>query len=274
MYLVFDIGATNTRLATSNDLDELENIVKIPTPENFEEGIKIFAEEAKKICANSKIKAIAGGIAGPMSKDKSASFPPNLPNWSGKPLQFEIEEAMDCKVYLENDAALAGLGEAVYGPGRGKRIVGYLTISTGVGGVKIIDGRIDPNNMGFEPGHQIIVPNGAPCGCGGLGHLESYVSGTGIQKIYGKNAEDIDDGKIWDEVLNNLAIGLNNVSVLWSPDLIILGGSVMNKLPIDKLRNKFSENLKIFNSHPEIIRNGLGDEVGMYGAMALLKSKF
>ena len=171
-------------------------------------------------------------------------------------------------VFLENDAALAGLGEAVFGAGKGKKIVAYLTISTGVGGCRIVDGKIDENSQGFEPGHQIIFSDK------NIITLENLVSGTAIEKKYGKKPYEIFDVKIWNNVANNLAYGLHNVAVLWSPDIIILGGSMMKKIgiPVERVKFHLSKILNIFPKPPLIKKSKLGDLAGLYGALAHLKS--
>jgi glucokinase len=101
---------------------------------------------------------------------------PHLPKWVDKPLGSRLEKALGVKVLLENDAALAALGEAVFGAGRRAEIVGYLTISTGIGGARVVDGRIDKKSVGFEPGHMIIDVGNK------VGYWEDFASGTAMEK--------------------------------------------------------------------------------------------
>lgn len=271
MYLMFDIGGTNMRLAVSEDGKTLAATKVIPTPKDFTEGINIIKQVAEELANGQKIEAVAGGVTGALDKGKSTQLTsPHVGGWIGKPLKAELEKLFGCPVYLENDANLAALGEANYGAGIDHKIVAYLTISTGVGGGRVVDKKIDSNSLGFEPGHQIIVPDGNPCNCGGKGHLESYVSGSGLLKIYQKKAEEITDPKIWNEVARYLAIGLNNVTVFWSPEIIILGGSVMQSINLESVRTYLKEVLFIFPRAPEIAPAKLGDSVGLYGALALI----
>lgn len=272
MYLVFDIGGTNMRLATSLDGKALLATKIVSTPQDFNQGMSAFNQVAAELLQGEKIQSMAGGAAGPIDKDKTMLVKsPQLPNWINKPLKSELERLFNCPVSLENDADLATLGEAAFGAGVGKNVVAYLTISTGVGGARAINQKIDANSFGFEPGHQIIVPNGAPCNCGGKGHLESYVSGSGLLKTYQKKGEEITDPKVWDKVAKYLAIGLNNVTVLWSPEIIVLGGAVMKSIPLDAVRGYLAEVLTIFPQSPEIQLAKLGDPAGLYGALALMK---
>lgn len=259
------------RLATSLDGKTLSATKIVATPPDFNQGIQTLKQVADELSQGGKIEAAAGGLAGPLDKDKTMLVKsPHIGNWIGKNFKQELEQALNATVSLENDADLAALGEACFGAGVGKNIVAYLTISTGVGGGRVVNKKLDENALGFEPGHQIIVPDGAPCDCGGKGHLESYVSGSGLLKIYQKKGEDISDPKVWDEVAKYLTIGLNNVSVFWSPDIIILGGAVMKSIPLDAVRAYLAEVLTIFPQAPEMQLAKLGDPAGLYGALALI----
>ncbi len=272
MFLVFDIGGTNMRLATSLDGKTLAAIKIIPTPRDFESGIKSIKQIADEISGGQKIESVAGGLAGPLDKDKTMLVKsPHIGGWVNKPFKQGLEQVLNTPVSLENDADLAALGEASFGAGVGKNIVAYLTISTGVGGGRVVNKKIDENALGFEPGHQIIVIDGSPCNCGGKGHLESYVSGSGLERIYGKKGEEITDPQIWDQVAKYLAIGLHNTIVHWSPDIVILGGAVMKNIDLGQVKKYLAEYLTIFPNPPEINRAKLGDQAGLFGALSLLK---
>ncbi|OWK26959.1 MAG: hypothetical protein US76_01895 [Parcubacteria group bacterium GW2011_GWA2_38_13b] len=259
------------RIALSADLKKIGALEVIPTPENFQDGIAVLKKAVLKAVSGKKIKAICGGVAGPLDKNKEKLVnAPNLRKWINGPLKKELEKVFDAPVYLENDANLAGLGEAVFGAGKNKDIVVYMTISTGVGGTRIVGGKIDKNVMGFEPGHQII-----PC-CnenGKIMSLENCVSGVAFKKRYQKEPYEILDKEIWDKTAESLAYGLNNTIVHWSPDIIVLGGSMMKKIGISIPRAVFYlKNInKIFLKIPPIKKAVLKDSGGIYGAMALLR---
>ena len=271
MYLVFDIGGTNMRLATSLDGKTLSFTKTVPTPKDFHEGIQTLKQVADELSGGEKIESVAGGLAGPLDKDRTMLVKsPHIGGWVGKNFKKELEKALNTLVSLENDADLTALGEANFGAGKNYKIVAYLTISTGVGGSRVVNKKLDENALGFEPGHQIIVPDGEPCNCGGRGHLESYVSGSGLLKTYQKKGEEITDPKVWDEVAKYLAIGLNNVTVFWSPDIIVLGGAVMKSISLDTVRTYLKGVLTIFPEAPEVQLAKLGDPAGLYGALALI----
>lgn len=271
MYLSFDIGGTNMRIGVSSDGKTLLETKIVPTPRDFDEGIQTIKQIAEELCKGEKIQAVAGGVAGPIDKDKTMLVAsPHIPSWINKPLKQELEKSFSVPVILEHEADLEGLGEANLGAGIGKKIVATIIIGTGVASSRTVDGKIDANAFGFEAGHHIIVADGNQCDCGGKGHFEAYVSGSGIKNTYGKSGQEITDPKIWDQVAKYVAIGLNNVTVFWSPDVIVLGGAVMKSISIDAVRSYFNEVVTIFPTKPEIVASKLGDFSTLYGALSLI----
>jgi len=266
----------------SSDGETFDEPEIAPTPQNFEEGIKSFTETYKKVIAGKKIKAAAGGIPGAINPSKEKIIQNfNLPDWVGKPLKKELLKIIGGQVYLQNDADMVGLGEAVVGAGRGFSIVAYVTVSTGVGGVRIVNRKIDTGTYGFEPGYQVIDADGSidpdflssKSRYGNkIAYLQRLISGKDMEKRFGKKPAEITDKKIWDEMAKLLAYGLNNTIVHWSPDVVVLGGGMMKTPGISVERVKFhlKDILKIFPKHPEIKRAELGDVGGLHGALVYL----
>lgn len=260
------------RLAVSSDKETIRESKIVPTPQDFEQGIQALKQVTDELSGGEKIEGVAGGIAGPLNKDKTClAKSPHISGWINKPLKTELEKIFNCRVILENDTVMSGIGESVKGAGAGKKIVAFLAIGTGVGGKRIVDGKISEDSSNFEPGHQIIVADGNQCNCGGKGHLEVYVSGSYIEKVYHQKGEEIKDPQIWDEISKNLAIGLTNTVVHWTPDIIVLGGSVSKSIPIEKVQAYLNEFLTIYPQAPEIVKATLGHDAGLYGALELLK---
>lgn len=269
MYVVFDIGGTKTRLGVSGDgMSFVENPIIWETPALFEDGMRLFREKVAKWVGPGQVGEVAGGIAGVLDKTgKKLVRSPHLQGWIDKPLCRNLEEIVGVKVNLENDAAMAGLGEATVGAGRRYRIVAYLTISTGIGGHRIVEGKLDQATYCFEPGHQIIDVNGK------VGYFEDFASGSGIEKTYGKPAVDLDDPSVWEQETRILAIGIHNVTVFWSPEIVILGGAVAKRISLESLKGILREQMQIFPTIPEIAFAELGDLSGLYGALRYLKGE-
>lgn len=245
------------RIAVSDGTSIIQTKI-IPTPQDFEEGIAAI----KSATEGQKITRIAGGVAGPLDKEKTMLIKsPHIDGWVNQPLKQKLTEIFGVEVILENDTALVALGEANFGAAVGKNIVAYLGLGTGLGGARIVNGTIDQNSLGFEPGHQIIVIDGKNCRCGGKGHLETYVTGAYLNK----------DTADWNEAARYLAVGLNNTIVHWSPDIVVLGGSVMQSISLDKVKTYLKDYLTIFPAAPEITLSKLGNESGFYGGLTIIK---
>ena len=255
--ILFDIGATKIRMAYTVDGETFEEPKVLQTPANYDEGFKIFADTARELSKSREIKAILGGASRSVWED----MPERLKN--------DLVREFGVNIIIENDAATVGLGEAVWGAGRGLEIVAYITVSTGVGGARIVNGKIDEHAIGFEPGQQIIDLDSKKT-------LEDLVSGKALARKIGRQPKEVTDPAIWDELAKILAIGLNNIAVVWSPDCIVLGGSMITgdpSIPIEKTAEYLKEVLKIFPKPPLIKKSELGDFGGLYGALAFLKQK-
>jgi glucokinase len=249
----------------------------VPTPKDFDAGMHLLGELGRELAGGEKITAVGGGIAGTLSRDRSIFLNgPHLQGWNGKLIKKVLEAEFGAPAFVENDTAIVGLGEATAGAGKGHSIVVYMTVSTGVGGVRIVNERIDVSAMGFEPGHQVIDAGGAlhSTSVGGRGlDLEGYISGTAISERYNKKPYEITDEKFWDEMARLLAYGLNNTIVHWSPDIVVIGGSMMNKIgiPVDRVRAHLKGILHIYPELPLIEHSALGDIGGLHGALAYVK---
>lgn len=267
MYLTFDIGGTKIRLAVSEDHQTLSEPTIIPTPQDFDQAMSQFQAQSFELIQEHRLLAAAGGVRALDPTKTTLLKHPHLPLWEGQPLKERLLKLLHCPVYLENDAAMAGLGEATQGAGQGKKIVAYLALGTGVGGARIVDGQIDQASLGFEPGYQIIESHPQPT------DLESLIGGGALEKKYGLKPAQIADLQVWEEVAKNLAIGLNNIIVEWSPEIVILGGSVSNKIPLEKVRQQLAQVLKIFPHIPPIVKASLGDSAGLVGALEYLRQQ-
>lgn len=274
-YIVFDIGGTNTRVATSQDGKTLTKVTSVKTKGNFKEGIESIINTIEKLVGDEKIIGIAGGIRGVLDESHTGVHNDGpLKGWIGKSITGTLEDKFGIKVILENDTAMAGLGEAVFGAGKGLDIIAYHTVSTGVGGVKIEHGAIDMATAGFEPGHQVLDIDRTILGEDITPTLENLVSGTAVEERMGMKPYEVpQEDALWDELAEYLAQGLRNTILYWSPEAIVLGGSMIlgnPKIPLEAIRKYTVEVLDGFVECPFITTAKLGDESGLYGALALL----
>ncbi len=266
MFILFDVGGTKIRVA-AGDSNGFSNPIIIPTPVSFEDGFQSLVAVARRCAGNQAVTRIAGGFAGVLdrSHDKLVHG-----LWAGNPIRSMLEKEFNAPVRLENDAALAALGEAVEGAGKDHGIVGYVTVSTGVGGARIIDKVIDRYAFGSEPGYQTVTGGRPICGQCKESNLQAHISGKGIEAHYGRKPEEIKDPAVWEDVARYLALGLANTILHWSPDVMVLGGSVMRDIPIERVRELLKDLLYVYPEIPAIKRAALGDIGGLYGALALV----
>ncbi len=275
-YILFDIGGTKTRVANTDNLSSFETPVKFETPLSYRDGFKAITEVIDDIVRTKGITAIAGGIRGPLNHEKTGIVSESkLVDWVGRNIVKDLHDRYHVPVVLENDTAIVGLGEAVCGAGKGYDIVAYHTVSTGVGGARFVHERLDTASVGFEPGHQVLDLDRSI-----LGHqiphtLQNLVSGTALEKRRGVKPYDISqDDAVWDELARYLAHGLKNTIVYWSPDIIVLGGSMVvgdPRILREDIERHTREVLGDLLPCPPIVDAQLRDDGGLYGAMVLLR---
>ncbi len=267
MKLVFDIGATTTRLALT-DGKSLQNIQRFET-ETGAKGVEMLLEQVEEYLDGQKISEAAGGMPGQLDSDSGRLVhTPNLPGWAGQRVGRQISQHLDVPVTIRNDTEVVGLGEAIHGAGQGHRIVVYITVSTGVNGARIVDGTIESSSRGFEMGAQLIIGSD-----GKMHQLEELTGGAALERKFGKPPQDLHDARLWRNETLYLANGLYNTILHWSPDIVVMGGSMMLDIDISEIATRLRRLPKVYESWPPLVRSRLGDDGGLYGAMALLKQK-
>ena len=278
MYLLFDIGGTNTRISAAASLNEVGEVKMVDTPQEFDEGLEVLKEEGMGVLDGQIPKAVVVGFAGVINhRSDFVEHSPHLPNWVRCPLKKDLEDKFRCPVYLENDTALSGLGEVTFGAGSGEELIAYVTVSTGVGGVRLTNGQIDPTYFNFEIGHQIMdLSSDLTAGSLGSGsRLEDLISGVALEKKFGVKPYEIQDEAVWNDIARFLAYGLHNVILHWSPEKLILGGSQIvghkgRVIDIDLVRKHLEEVVYVFPELPAITKAELGEETGLWGGLAFL----
>lgn len=269
MYILSDIGATKMRIAGSRNLDTFDEAVVLDTPWTYEEGLTHFVGIARSIAGEESIERVVVGVPAVLSRDKrSLETLTNLPNWNNHAFVDDLEKTIGARVFLENDTALVGLGEAVSGAGKGADIVVYVTISTGVNGVRIVKGMIDPSVFGFEIGYQYLSIGDVPR------RWADMVSGKAVSERFGKHPRELGkENAIWEELARVTAFGIHNSILHWSPERVILGGSMFNDvgISVERVRAHLTEIMKAFPKIPDVVHSALGDTGGLSGGLVRLR---
>ena len=276
MKFLFDIGGSKTRVSATEDGSSFAEPVIEKTPDSVEDGVEMVRNIINDISQGSSIDGLWGGITGVWNADRSSLVhSPNMKGWVGKPVREMFEKALSAPMTVENDADVVGLGEVHYGAGVGSKICVYITISTGVGGARLVDGRIDRATVGFEPGHHILnrdlldPSSSTPVY---ESTFEGHVSGTALKRRLGVDPVEVSDDAVWEELAFQSAVGIYNSILFWSPDTVVVGGSMVvgnPDIPIDRIRHHIERLGSFLPVLPEIKRAELADVGGIYGALAL-----
>lgn len=265
--------------------------------------------EAAAAQAGVAVEELRGvGIASPGAIDVERGVvagAPQLPGWRDVPLVKMMNERLRVPVVLENDASAAALGEHRYGAGKGTRHMLYFTVSTGLGGGIIIDGRLYTGATGGagELGHMIIdMDSAATCPWCGRGCLESLASGTviarrGEELVAGGGAPLLAElreaeGDVTSEMMSramqagdeacrevfreagrDMGIGLANYVNIFNPEAIIVGGGVSRSGPefFEAARERMDAHaIRALSRDVRLEMAGLGERSGLMGMIARL----
>jgi len=267
-----DLGATKTSIALyDSGLSCIaEETVKTLAMQGADTSFKRITETVKKLCAENDVKISASGICtpGPISiKDGTIVYIASI-GWRDVPVVNLLEDALGVPAAFENDTNAAAFAERFAGAGKnlpfGQGNLIYITVSTGVGAGIIADDRIlhGARDWAGEFGHIIIAPDGRPCGCGNIGCLEMYASGTAIEKearaavkngrqtvlsqLCGGDVSLIDCSivetgakqgdqyclSLWTDMAKYLGRGISILIQLFDPGIITLGGGVTRAWPL------------------------------------------
>jgi glucokinase len=261
------------------------------------------------INSNKEIKAIGIGVAAQVDHEGNICGSPNL-GWKNFPLKNVLEKKLRLPVIVTNDVRAATLGEWSFGIGKGIKNLIVLFIGTGVGGGAIVDGKIleGATNSGGELGHITIVSEGTKCRCSNYGCLEAYVGGWGIAERTKKAVQNNPDkGKILLSIakqINNidastlsqayykgdpfskkiigetgryLADGLVSIVNAFNPSLVIMGGGVIEGIPVlIRIVKKHVDRLALRTAVKilKIEKASLGGNSAVIGAAILAKNFF
>lgn len=286
-YIGIDIGGTNIRIGAIDENEKLVFEYKEATYKNVvtsEDLYKKIKTLIKKIPNYNDAKAIGIGIPGSINLKGEILTSGNVNILKNFPIAEKLNKDFGKPIYIENDARIATLAEAIKGKGKDKKIVCYITISTGLGGGLAINKEIyhGSNNLGAYLGRMILD---------GKNTSDSLISGTALlkqakQKI-SKNIKqtselfDLEENgdfiakEIVTKFKENLTILLLNISSIINPDIIVLGGGVINSKDrfLEDVINNFKKEAHIL-AKGTIIDVAEFKEPGIIGGALLGKYNF
>ncbi|MBI2955628.1 MAG: ROK family protein [Chloroflexi bacterium] len=305
-----DIGGTKVAVATAEIGGRIVAKRKMPTevekgPQYTIQKIIALVRQVLDDSGAARPIAVGVGCGGPLDPDEGVILsPPNLPGWDAIPLRQILEDEFRTYVYIDNDANAAALGEYRFGAGVEASNLVYITVSTGIGGGIIVNGRLlqGIRASAGEIGHQTILRDGVRCKCGNRGCLEALASGTAIarrarealasrpngrmmaiaggdlQKVTTETVvQAVREGdsvalEIWNETIEYLSIGVANVITTLAPDMVVIGGGVTEAgdLLYAPLRQAVGKRVFLVPlDRVKIVSPKLGTDVGVVGAIAV-----
>jgi glucokinase len=300
-----DIGGTKIAVGIVDEDGNVLSKVESPTDVSlvYSNGLERIAEMLRETAhtAGMTISGIGIGSTGPVNPFTGAFGDVDfLPQWRDKNLVEDLARIFDTRAVLENDADAGALAEAGWGAGRNKLRLIYVTVGTGIGGGIILDGELYRGVDGAHPelGHQVIDQSGPLCTCGFQGCWEALAAGPAIVAWFkSKTANDSRNGEVitaklicqWAQEGDELALqavereayylglGLANLVNLFTPDTIVLGGSVMKSavLFLDGIRKVIRQGCRFVPSEKtELALASLGDDVNLIGAARAWHHRF
>ncbi len=312
-----DMGGTKILAAVVNAEGNILGRSKIPTKADKDAAVVIdrIAQCIQKAVDKSgvdshSIKAVGIGAPGPLEPATGVViFAPNL-GWTNIPLKAELETRVGIPTFVDNDVNVGTLGEHAFGAGKGISTLVGIFVGTGIGGGIIMNGELfhGASKTAGEIGHIIVKAGGRRCGCGTKGCMEALASRTAITKqirnAIVKNGKksiltELTDGelklilsgtlakalrandkltvKVFKKATKYLGIGIASIVNFLNPQMIILGGGVIEALDEKYLKNiqKIVEKYSLPNTlnDVQIVRAKLGDDAGILGAAELARQQ-
>jgi len=299
-----DIGGTKIAVGMVDDHGKVLSRMDAPTdPNRYSDSLELVAHMLRKTSqkAGGQITGIGIGSTGPVDPMRGEFGDVDfLPGWRGKSPVKDLSTVFNVSVALENDGDAAALAEASWGAGKNRKRLIYITVGTGIGGGIILDGQLYRGVDGAHPevGHQVIDPAGPQCTCGFHGCWESLAAGPAMVAWLERNApadyphrQGLTAKRICELALEGdalaqqsveteafyLGMGLANLINLFTPDAIVLSGSVMKSAPLfmERIRALIRSGCRFVPAEKtELMLASLGDDTNLIGAARVWHYRF
>jgi glucokinase len=301
--LAFDIGGTQGRCCVASPGGERGEVrtLRRNSEENGRAWLDRLLAAGREVAQHSTaLKVVAISFGGPIGND-GRIFSVHVRGWEDVDLRAEMQNAFKLPVVVDNDGNLGALGEFTFGAGRGCRTMLYFTVSTGIGGGAILDGKLyrGAHGISAEFGHIMLEagPHAPQYASGKPGILEALASGPAIEREgravlkrlgipipEGFSAKHVFDaargGEEWalsvrDKAMAQLGRGVAATICAFDPERVILGGGVAlaGNVLFGPLREQAKKALPHYlEDKAEILQAELGDYSALMGAVALGKN--
>ena len=246
-FIGIDLGGTNVRVATVTELGEILEDVK--SPSLSDQGPEVVLDNILSLIDQLKYKhevlGVGLGIPGPVDTENGyVTLGTNIKDFAYFPVVKYLNERLNLPIFMDNDANVAGLAEAMVGAGKGEKIVYYITHSTGIGGALVVRGQVVSGNFGYagEIANIIVDSNRPKINHLNAGAVENWASGSAmVRQAKERISEDIesayeifklaDEGNkdavdIIDTMVVDFAMMLSAIAHVVEPHVFVIGGGV------------------------------------------------
>lgn len=267
MFAAIDIGGTKTLVAVFDKNGKIIEQQKFATPVIYD-NFKIELAKTVAELATKEFKRAVVAAPGLIDRKHGVAMAFGNLTWEPAPIQADTESVFKCPVLVENDAKLAALSEAILIRKKYRKVL-YVTISTGIGGGLIIDGKISKDFEDIEIGQLLLEHDGH------LKDWEDFGSGRAFQAKFGKRVSDVPatDTAAWYWLARNIAIGMIDLIATLTPEVIVMGGGVGAHL--EMFKDRLDEELRIYEnpliSKPPILKAQRAEEAVIYGCFEYAK---
>lgn len=306
-----DVGGTKVLGGVVDEFGKVIATARKDTPRQGGATLTLaIADIAKELLAEYEVSSIGVCAAGFVSSDRKTMLAtPNIADWNGVNLDYELTQLIGLPVVMENDANAAAWGEAKFGAGQTQDHMMMLTVGTGIGGGIVVNGALYRGAFGIaaEFGHIRVVPDGHLCGCGARGCFEQYASGNALLRhareaisaspeiarnllsrgdgtvagLTGKIITDAarDGDPVALAAFNTtgqwLGAGIASLAVILDPACVVIGGGVIDagEILLKPTRESLERTMPFAGKHPypQIIAAQLGNEAGLVGVADLAR---
>lgn len=292
-YIGVDLGGTNVRVAKVNELGEViqEKKEASEVKNGREYVVAKIVRMIKSLDNYQEAQGVGLAVPGPVDTvNRVMTIATNVPGFEGFEFAKIMESELNMPVYLDNDVNAAGLAEAVLGAGKEYPIVYYVTISTGIGGAAIINGKVLSGRYGYagEIGNIIIDRNRLKHNYLNVGAVENEASGVAIIRKANlafnrefTNAKELFDLasqkdplaiRMVDELAYDIAVMLSTVAHVIDPYVFVFGGGVMKSKDVFfPLVHQHFQNLVHEKMRDIKFETAKLNEPGIVGAAMLIK---
>ena len=294
-YIGVDLGGTQARAAIVSEDGKILQIVTNPSKaqEDAQTIVDNLVSTIQQLDLDDSVVGIGLGVPGPVDTiNGKMVMATNIPALSGYNMQQAISERLNLPTFMDNDANVAGLAEALVGAGKDKPIVYFVTHSTGIGGALIVHGQCISGAHGHagEIGNIIIDRQRKKINNLNAGSIETEASGPAIlRRAQESVSSDIKNTKelfdlarenneqammLVDEIAHDFAIMLSSIAHVVDPDAFVFGGGVTKSKDVyfDKVIKYFKNHVHKHMRDTEFLFAQL-EEPGIVGAAMLPKSK-